>query len=339
MDIIDKELIVRYLSGSASSSENDLVNAWIAESEDNQQFMEDCFFVWQTTGCLQVMRSVKTKEALLSLKDRVKTKNREITVKKYLLHIQQIAAILFIPVLLLSYYFYNKSDNEVIQYMEIRTNPGMISSVVLPDSSKVWLNSSGYLKYPIRFTSKNREVELIGEGYFEITQKENKPFLVKVGDNYSVEVLGTKFNVSAYPEDNKIETTLVEGAVQLNLNNADKKRIQYVLKPNQKATFAENKFSVAWVDPVYEMGWKDGKMYFKNRPMDDVIKRISRHYNVVFDVKNPEILESLITAKFESEQLLQVMEYLRLASGIQYKIHKTNIKEDRLNEMMIELTK
>lgn len=226
-----------------------------------------------------------------------------------------------------------------MQYMEIRTNPGMITSVILPDSSKVWINSCGYLKYPVRFTKDHREVVLEGEGYFEIKKNEAAPFTVKVNENYAVQVLGTNFNITAYKEDEKIETTLVEGSVRLNIITQTGQTISQLLKPDEKAVFEDNKLSLQQIDPLFETSWKDGKMYFKNQPMNDVIKRLSRHYNVVFNVKDPEILESLITAKFESEQLLQVLEYIKLASDIKYKIHRPDITDDRLNETTIELTK
>lgn len=336
---IEQELLIRYLSGTTDSIENDQINSWLSESEENKEILEQCYFIWQSTGLIHTMNTVDTQKALTEFKRTVSKKRIRKTSKNMLVWMQRVAAVLFIPTLLLAYYFYKTGDDEVMQYMEIRTNSGMISSVILPDSSKVWLNSCGYLRYPVRFSEKRREVELQGEAYFEVEKQVNSPFIVKVEDDYAVEVLGTKFNVSAYPEDNSIETTLVEGSVRLNVNTKTKKGIQYVLRPNERGTLADGILSVNWVDPIYETGWKDGKMYFKNHSMEEVIKRLSRHYNVTFDVKNPEVLESLITAKFESEQLPQVMEYLRLASGIKYKIQNKDINDERLSKVIIELTK
>ena len=339
MELIDKELIIRYLSSTATSAENELIDSWIAESEENRQFMEDCYFIWQTSKKQHIIDAINTPKSLSSLKEKINKKKNQTRLKHYILWTQRVAATLLLPALLLSYYLYSSQKEDAVQYLEVKTNPGVITSVLLPDSTKVWINSCGNLKYPVRFADNKREVILEGEGYFEVAKKKDSPFFVKTYDNYSVEVLGTQFNVRAYADDRKIETTLVEGAVNLNIKATAKKQLQYVLKPNQKAVFENGELFVQWVDPIYEMGWKEGKMYFKNQPMKDVIKRLSRHYNATFEVKSPKVLESLITAKFESEHLLQVLEYIRLASGIKYIVHEANIEGERLNEMTIELTK
>lgn len=337
--MINEEIIIRYITGETTEKENLLISSWLSESSENQKILEQFYFTWKTADCIHIIESANPQQKLSSLKDRIKNKNQKRNKQKVVLWIQRIAAILFLPTLLLSYYFYNSGKENTEQYMEVRTNPGMITSIILPDSSKVWINSCGYLKYPIRFTKTHREVFLEGEGYFEVKKNEAAPFTVKVNDNYAVQVLGTSFNITAYKEDERIETTLVEGSVRLNIKTQTGESISQLLKPDQKAIFEKNRLALQQVDPIIETSWKDGKMYFKNQPMNDVIKRLSRHYNVVFDVKNPEILESLITAKFESEQLLQVLEYIKLASDIKYKIHRPNITDDRLNETTIELTK
>lgn len=338
--MIDEEILVRYISGLSTETEDALVASWLSKSNENQERLEQFYFAWKAAGCLNIIETVDSKKKLSALKSKVKPKLKNKKIKIAMLWMQRVAAVLFIPVLLLSYYFYmNKASDQILQYMEIRTNPGMITSVILPDSSKVWINSCGYLKYPVRFTDKNREVYLEGEGYFEVKKNDEAPFSVKVNDNYSVEVLGTTFNVTAYSEDKTIETTLVDGSVRLNITTENGGRITQTLTPSQKGIFANNVLSLSQVDPLYETSWKDGKMYFKNESMEGVLKRLSRHYNVIFDVKKPEVLESFITAKFETEQLLQVLEYLKLASNIQYKIRKPDINDDKLNETTIELTK
>jgi ferric-dicitrate binding protein FerR (iron transport regulator) len=337
--MISEDILLCYISGKSTKEEDAIVDSWLSESEENKKQLEQFYFIWRTADCIRAMDSVDPQGSLSVLKKRIKQKRRKQKMNNTLFRIQRIAAILFVPALMLAYYFYKQSPEDVLQYMEVRTNPGMITSVILPDSSKVWINSCSYLKYPVRFTNGNRTVSLEGEAFFDVKKNTDSPFQVNINDNYSVSVLGTKFNVSAYPDDDRIETTLVEGLVQLNATTSFGKQIEQILRPNQKGVFYKDELSLQQVDPLYETSWKDGKMYFKNHPMNEVLKRLSRHYNVVFEVKNPEVLESYITAKFDSEQLLQVLEYLKLASGLKYKIQKPNITDDKLNEMPIELTK
>ena len=183
-------------------------------------------------------------------------------------------------------------------------------------------------------------MELTGQGYFEVTKNAHKPFIVKADKDYSVEVLGTSFNVSAYKDESMIETTLVEGSVKLNVVSGGKRMTQ-MLKPNEKAEYQKgaDKIKVFDVNTEYDTAWKNGEIIFRNHPMDKVLKTLERHYHVVFEVKDNEILKSIITARFKDEQLPQVLEYLKLAAGIQYAIHKPTVKDSGSGTSVVEISK
>jgi transmembrane sensor len=254
--------------------------------------------------------------------------------------IQRAAAVLFIPVFLLSAYLFIQQGQGNVRTLAVRTNPGVVSAFDLPDGSKVWLNANSELRYPSDFNADTRTVELTGQGYFEVTKNAHKPFIVKADKDYSVEVLGTSFNVSAYKDESMIETTLVEGSVKLNVVSGGKRMTQ-MLKPNEKAEYQKGagKIKVFGVNTEYDTAWKNGEIIFRNHPMDKVLKTLERHYHVVFEVKDNEILKSIITARFKDEQLPQVLEYLKLASGIQYAIHKPTVKDSGSGTSVVEISK
>ncbi len=256
--------------------------------------------------------------------------------------LQKVAAVLFIPVLVLSAYMFMQLGSEKVRMVEVRTNPGVISRFELPDGTKVWLNAGSTLTYPQNFWPESRRVELTGQGYFEVTKDPEKPFIVKVDPIYSVEVLGTTFDVSAYRDDEMIGTTLVEGSVKLNINQKNGKTVSQLLKPNERAEFSKStcKLNIASVNADYDTAWINGEIIFRNHSMRQVIKTLSRHYNVKFEVKDNDVLNSVITARFKDEQLPQVMEYLKLASGIKYKIGKPVMNDDNtLQISVIEISK
>ncbi len=340
MENPENEIVIRYLSGTASEEERRAVEKWASESPENEQALEQFYFIGQLADRLKVIDQVNAEASLRDLKEKIRREKKSVSIRRRWMALQRIAAILFLPALLLSYYLFTRQQptEALPQYIEVRTNPGMVTAVDLPDGSKVWLNAGGYLKYPTHFAAGHREVYLAGEGYFDVAKRRNQPFLVKVSESYGVEVTGTEFNVSAYEEDGKIVTTLVEGSVQLNLRTAGRSE-RYPLHPNEKAVFKAGQISVETVDPIYETGWREGKMYFKNLPMQDVLQRLSRYYNVRFAVNNRKVYESIITAKFENEQLPQVLEYIQLATGIKYKIRKPEISGEKLNAVVVELTK
>jgi len=151
----------------------------------------------------------------------------------------------------------------------------------LPDGTKVWLNSSTELTYTVPFSGDERRVRLKGEAYFEVAQNKEKPFIVET-DYQDVEVLGTHFNISAYPDDSNVFTTLVEGKVKVNSNaNKQVKLLGYLL-PNDQLVLNKKNNGVYKldVDTYLYTAWKDGRFAFKNESMESFFKKISRYYNV-----------------------------------------------------------
>ncbi|MDD2954249.1 MAG: FecR domain-containing protein [Parabacteroides sp.] len=337
---INEDILIQYIDGRLTEEEAAAVKSWRAASPENEKWLEQVYFTTQVASRLRVMRTVNPDEALSRFKSRIHKKEKRLALRQVLGVIQRAAAVLFIPVFLLSVYLFIQQDRGNVRMLAVRTNPGVISAFDLPDGSKVWLNANSELRYPSDFNADTRTVELTGQGYFEVTKNAHKPFIVKADEDYSVEVLGTSFNVSAYKDESMIETTLVEGSVKLNLLSGGKQMTR-MLKPNEKAEYQKDagKIKVFDVNTEYDTAWKNGEIIFRNHPMNKVLKTLERHYHVVFDVKDNEILKSIITARFKDEQLPQVLEYLKLASSIQYVIHKPTVKEGRSEISVVEISK
>ena len=330
---INEDILIRYIDGMLTEEEAVEVKNWRAASLENEKLLEQVYFTAQVASRLKVMRTVNPDEALSRFKSRIHKKEKRLALRQVLGVIQRAAAVLFIPVFLLSAYLFIQQGQGNVRTLAVRTNPGVVSAFDLPDGSKVWLNANSELRYPSDFNADTRTVELTGQGYFEVTKNAHKPFIVKADKDYSVEVLGTSFNVSAYKDESMIETTLVEGSVKLNVVSGGKRMTQ-MLKPNEKAEYQKgaDKIKVFDVNTEYDTAWKNGEIIFRNHPME-------RHYHVVFEVKDNEILKSIITARFKDEQLPQVLEYLKLASGIQYAIHKPTVKDSGSGTSVVEISK
>ena len=340
--IVDENILIKYLDGTLTDEERTRVDDWVAESTENEKLLEQVYFTLQVTDRLRVMESVDPEMALVRFKSRVRKQNKKVRLYRNLSLLQKVAAVLFIPVLILSAYMFMQLGRERVRMVEVRTNPGVVSRFELPDGTKVWLNAGSTLTYPQNFWSESRQVELTGQGYFEVTKDPEKPFIVKVDPAYSVEVLGTTFDVSAYRDDEVIGTTLVKGSVKLNINQKNGKTVSQLLKPDERAEFSKStcKLNITSVNADYDTAWINGEVIFRNHSMRQVLKMLSRHYNVRFDVKDNDVLNSVITARFKDEQLPQVMEYLKLASGIKYKIQKPVMNTDNtLQISVIEISK
>ncbi len=164
----------------------------------------------------------------------------------------------------------------VLQYNTLSTPRGGQFRVVLPDGSKVWLNSASSLRYPLAFTGKDRVVELDGQGYFEVAPNAGQPFKVRVR-SMEVQVLGTHFDVMAYKDENTVNTTLLEGAVQVTEGGA-----KQLLKPGQQAVLDTRSHEMlvqpANVNKV--IAWKNGLFVFNNMTLPAILREVARWYDV-----------------------------------------------------------
>lgn len=209
---------------------------------------------------------------------------------------------------------------EVVTYNTISTPWGGQYEVVLADGSKVWLNAASSLRFPASFSGKNREVELTGEGYFEIAADKEKPFVVQVGGT-SIDVLGTHFNVMAYDMDKGMKTTLLEGAVRMKYNT-----VTAVLKPGQQATVDTDKGNIKVADGDVDeaVAWKNGLFQFNNSSLETIMDQIARWYNVEV-VYEDDMPERRFTGKMSRNVSLQhVLKVLEL-SKVKFKLEGRKI--------------
>lgn len=171
--------------------------------------------------------------------------------------------------------------------------------LVLSDGTRVWLNSESELRYPIKFTGKTREVELIGEAYFDVQKNPKKPFLVKT-ENINTRVLGTEFNVSAYPNE-ELNITLVEGSVELNSNLVSSK-IRLVPGDNASVKIGESKVFVSQVDVEKYTAWRDGHFYFEKERLEDILTKLERWYDFKVFYQNPAVKEYAFRMRADRKQ-------------------------------------
>ncbi|HVK50012.1 MAG TPA: FecR domain-containing protein, partial [Pseudobacter sp.] len=177
-----------------------------------------------------------------------------------------------------------------LQYNTMSTPKGRQYQLTLPDGTKVWLNAASSVKYPTVFTGNERNVSISGEVYFEVAKKSSQPFRVAVDRKLTIDVLGTSFNVNAYPDETTLYTTLIDGAVRVTGSKAGNSQ---VLKPAQQAVLANGE-SISVnnnVDTDKVLAWKNGVFNFEGASLADVMKQIERWYDieVVYEKGIPDI--------------------------------------------------
>ena len=152
----------------------DPIHQWDVASLENEKLLEQVYFTAQEASRLKVMRTVNPDEALSRFKSRIHKKEKRLALRQVLGVIQRAAAVLFIPVFLLSAYLFIQQGQGNVRTLAVRTNPGVVSAFDLPDGSKVWLNANSELRYLSDFNADTRTVELTGQGYFEVTKNAHK---------------------------------------------------------------------------------------------------------------------------------------------------------------------
>lgn len=327
---IDK--IERYINGKADDKEREFVESLFADGENNlylrSRVNKDFDLILRDT----LSEDVDTRHIL----DRIdhiihkKETNKSIKPLRRLLRVyMKVAAILLIPLLVtggLIYnhiavkYFNNADENAVTK---IYAPYGSRVSFNLPDGTTGMLNSGSTLTYQLPFSYK-RHVKIVGEAWFEVKSDEQSPFTIDAG-NSAIRVLGTSFNISAYPDENYVEIVLAEGEVEF-IDNL-KGEVE-VLKPLERLISKEGKINKSYVELEKYKSWTEGKLVFRGDPMDEVARRIERWYNVKVIIADKDLLKYSFRATFEDDKLEDVIRYLTMTSPISYQITPRTIMPD-----------
>lgn len=221
----------------------------------------------------------------------------------------------------------NRIIPEKLTYNTLTVPYGKRFDIILSDSSHVVLNSGTSLKYPVKFIKgQSREVYLTGEAFFEVTKNTEQPFIVNTNE-LNIRVFGTKFNVSAYPEDDATNTVLVEGSVGLYQEDSYDSAKTTFLTPGHLASLNKtNKdISVESAETAIYTAWMTGSIIFRHVPFNNIIKKLERHYNVSIINSDGALNEELFTASFDNQPLERVLKTFKDNYGIDYTINNDTI--------------
>lgn len=220
---------------------------------------------------------------------------------------------------------YDSKKTKKLVYNELQIPFGNKFNLTLSDGTIVHLNAGSTLKYPVQFIpGQERKVFVKGEAYFEVTKNKNDPFIVNT-KNINIKVLGTSFNVSAYDNDNDLNTVLVEGAVDL--YDAKGKNKITSLNPGYMASLnkSENHILLKQVDTYDHTAWIDGKLIFNNIPFETIRKKLERRYNVTIINNNETLDKKTYLASFDIESIEEILNSFNENFAIDYTIKNNQI--------------
>ncbi|MDL5514943.1 FecR family protein [Arenibacter sp. M-2] len=227
----------------------------------------------------------------------------------------------------LKYEGYKESDELVYNTLSIPY--GKRFDIELSDGTIVYLNAGSSIKYPVNFIKgMKRQVFLTGEAYLEVARNEENPFIVNA-DELNVHVLGTKFNISNYPEDKRAEVVLVEGSVGMYSDKEDfDKNRSVILSPGLKGTFNENTSEIETkeVSTKVYTAWVGGELVFRDVTFDNILKKLERNYNVTIYNSNRKLGRKPFNASFKEGDINEVLHAFKKHYGIEYSIINNEVR-------------
>lgn len=314
---MNEELLFRYLTDQAGEQEKKEVRDWLTAFPKGEQELARIKNSWVLSGIGNETDPYKKEQAIRQIMAKIGAINKKPAQKAAYTKWLKYAAILVFSIGLGSLgYFISARKYTNIGYTEIIVPKGERSKVVLPDGSTVQLNSGSQLKFKSSFQTKKREVFLEGEAFFDVTHDKSRPFMVEAGA-LQVEVLGTSFNVSSYPDDRSATTYLESGKVKVRING--KKDI--LLAPSESIEFEKTsgKITKQAVNDHRFSDWTKGILNIKGETIEELAKKLERRFNVEIRFGDSEIRNRTYSGSINDEDLNTVLEALAFASSLRYK--------------------
>jgi len=340
-----EQLIINSVSGVIDSQGQAALDDWLAQSPDNTKEYEAYIKLWKNSHQIVLSDSVNVEASLRKTKKLIPDFNRN---KRLIIYLRQAAAVILLSIVFsgLIHYSLSRTERNAIEdtvYQEIRTAYGTQSQVNLPDGTLVWLNSGSILRYPESFSGKDvRSVELNGEGYFNVSKDARKPFIINTSD-INIKVTGTEFNVSAYSEYQSTTIALTSGKVTLfkTVSGVNKNLLE--LSPNDVAEYNKSDYKLSSRHEASlqrYVAWKEGILVFYGDPIEEVIQKLEKWYNVKINITDREIVRYRLTATFIDEPLEQVLKLISISSPLRYKIEPAHkLPDDSFSKRIITISK
>lgn len=321
-----EEIKSRYIRGEASENEAKILLEWLEKNPEEQTAYYQEKDIWDSYAFVNNSQNYSSEEELLRLKRRIRFNTKKSFSIPGPLKVAALLLFAFLSGWLVQFLVSNQGTSDVVAEMrEVVVPNGQIHQLFLADGSRIWLNSGSKIDVPSVFTGNERKVSLEGEAFFEIAKDPEHPFKVEV-KGQTIEVLGTSFNVRAYPDADVVQTTLHTGKIKLHTS-----REVLNLLPGEQTHVHINtgKIQVKNVNPVNYYSWRDGRYELKDERLTDVFRLVERWYDVsiTYDENDFKDMRFSVVLK-RNKSVEHFLALLNLSIPIQY--------QKNMDEIIIE---
>jgi ferric-dicitrate binding protein FerR (iron transport regulator) len=320
----DWDLIGKYLTGEATSAETEQVEKWANQSEKNKEELDKTKQLLENADLVYKLKQYDSEAAWQKVAAQTVRVRRINFRKKIVAKIYRYAAVILVAILLGVGGYYIASQNPVNEiYTEILPPETLeLQEHILPDGSVVTLNNNSKISFPKRFKGNVREVTITGEVFFDVKPNPEKPFVINAGEA-QVKVLGTSFNVSAYPEQEKVEVIVETGKVQVTKksDNPIKETNSLLLSPGEKGIFSEknNKLEKNVNSDRNYLAWKTHNLVFEETPLTQVINHLKKVYRIDIQLTDKELNNLVLTAEFNKKPVDFILNVIQLTFDLDLK--------------------
>ena len=318
---IGEHIVDHLLEGEKAFVHDELINEWQQADPENKNDLQKYQQIWNRAESAKQLDKFETAKAWNNVDSKIASHQvRVLRLKNLAYAVSGMAASLLI---FLGLTFYTNLFSRSESVISMSTAYGSRSEVVLPDGSVVKLNAGSRLAYHFDKIQKTRTVDFSGEAFFEVA-KSKQPFVIYTPDGLKVKVLGTKFNLNAYSDDSRVQTSLVEGKVELSTEGS----AVLALNPGQIASFDKQskELDYATGKVSHQLGWTQDKLYMDNMSLLEVCTRLERWYDVEITLSDQSLGEKIhYTGVLKEQTVLDVLNALCQLSSISYELKGKDI--------------
>lgn len=310
---MDEQLLIRFLTHNCSPDETRQIADWMVADPANAQWLFEMEEVWALKQEVKFSQKKQIDEAYTCFTSHLENKIPQKTIS-FTRFLKYAAAILLIGILSTQLYLLREREPEM---NTVEVPKGGHASLILSDGTKVWLNAQSKLTYPSHFTGKNRYVYLEGEGFFEVARNEKSPFIVD-SPLLDVRVLGTVFNIKAYPGE-ATAVTLAKGKVEVLIDALER---TIALQPNEQVLYSKEKGVKInkSVDISSLKQWTSGELLFINQPLNGILKELERQFDIMITIEDSILTDELFTCHTQKGVTIQqILTLFKETQLIEYK--------------------
>lgn len=309
-----QRLIIRHLSGETHPEEEQLLHAWLEQSDTHRQEYDSLAQVWKLTS---EEKSPPNPENVYARIDAQIEKEKSFSIGR-----QPYTAVAAVITLLLVastlVWNYRQLTHENQLWQEVQTLKGEQRQLQLSDGTLIYLNTESSIQYPEVFEGNERRVILDGEAFFDVARDTLKPFIISLPEG-GIQVLGTSFNVKAYADDSKIETTVSSGKVAF--LKPDENSLSTFIQPNEKLSYTKKDKSITkeQTEVEHSLAWMNNKIVFQAQSLEEIAEALEHYFEIEIYFQNEQLRNCTLTGSFHKDSYQDILNTLAMTNTFTYK--------------------